>query len=668
MALARRAGQPAPGAPPRAHDVSRLLTTRGGLALDAPGVPALDAFPFALWARLSARFHRGLSGAGLAYGEALGFRPLREAIAGYVGAARGITCSADNVLVTTGTQSATYIAALAATDRGEPAWVEDPGYDGTRLAMRLADLRTVAVRVDDDGIDVAYGCSLEPGARLAVVSPSHQFPTGVVMSLTRRLALIEWAARAGAYVIEDDYDSEFRYDGEPIASLKALDGDRGRVLYVGTLSKVLAPGLRLGFLIVPDHLIDAARAVRFALDRQVSLPLQAIASDFIGNGHLGQHIRKLRAVYAERRGALLEALDSLGGGLFRVSGAATGVHVLGELPQDIDDAVVARRARARRVGVEPLTAYRMSRDLPLRRPCSIGFCQYARGSDEGCRHRLVVRAAAAGVSSENRETSRRPVRSWAHGPRPRRLLPRHRHPRRPLRRPPLHRRQDDRDLLPPDLPGAHAQARERAFFPTAAAAQEAGFRPCLRCRPETSPDLAFWRGTSNTVSRALALIEAGALDEAGVEALAERLGVGGRQLRRLFRQHLGASPVAVAQTRRVLLAKQLIHETRLPMAEVAMASGFGSIRRFNETFQRLFGRPPAACGARRRRGRGRPDRSRAPDLSSRPMTGTPCWPSCAPAPFPASRPSRATAMPAPSRSAAAVACSPSHRPRATGSR
>jgi AraC family transcriptional regulator of adaptative response / DNA-3-methyladenine glycosylase II len=134
------------------------------------------------------------------------------------------------------------------------------------------------------------------------------------------------------------------------------------------------------------------------------------------------------------------------------------------------------------------------------------------------------------------------------------------------------------------------------FFASAAAAQEAGFRPCLRCRPEIAPDLAFWRGTANTVSRALALIAEGALDEdeAGVEALAERLGVGGRQLRRLFKQHLGASPIAVAQTRRVLFAKQLLHDTRLPMAEVAMSAGFGSVRRFNETFRDLFGRPPSA--------------------------------------------------------------------------
>lgn len=146
----------------------------------------------------------------------------------------------------------------------------------------------------------------------------------------------------------------------------------------------------------------------------------------------------------------------------------------------------------------------------------------------------------------------------------------------------------------PICPAPMPKRENMTFYATAAAAQEAGFRPCLRCRPENAPEFAAWRGTSNTVSRALALIDRGALDEGGIDRLAERLGVGERQLRRLFRQHLGASPVAVAQTRRVLLAKQLIHETRLPMAEVALASGFGSIRRFNEIFQRLFGRPPGA--------------------------------------------------------------------------
>src|SRR5712671_1878849 len=155
----------------------------------------------------------------------------------------------------------------------------------------------------------------------------------------------------------------------------------------------------------------------------------------------------------------------------------------------------------------------------------------------------------------------------------------------------------------PICPARTPKFENVSFYASAAAAQEAGFRPCLRCRPEISPELAFWRGTSNTVSRALALIEAGGLDEADVEGLSNRLGVGARQLRRLFRQHVGASPIAVAQTRRVLLAKQLIHETSLPMAEVALASGFNSVRRFNETFLQLFGRPPATLRRMRERAR-----------------------------------------------------------------
>jgi GntR family transcriptional regulator/MocR family aminotransferase len=214
------------------------------------------------------------------------------------------------------------------------------------------------------------------------------------MSLARRLALIEWARETAGYIVEDDYDSEFRYDGEPVASLKALDGDHGRVLYIGTLSKVLAPGLRLGFLIVPDELVDAARAVRTALDRQVSLPLQATVAEFIGNGHLGQHIRKLRLVYAERRAALLEALESVAAGMFHVSGAATGVHVLGELPHGIDDVAVARKARARQIGVEPLAAYKLRNDVPTRPALLLGFANTAP---------RVMRAAVAGVVDAIRE-------------------------------------------------------------------------------------------------------------------------------------------------------------------------------------------------------------------------------------------------------------------------
>ena len=220
----------------------------------------------------------------------------------------------------------------------------------------------------------------------------------------------------------------------------------------------------------------------------------------------------------------------------------------------------------------------------------------------------------------------------------------------------------------PVCPARTPKRENVIFYPTAAAAQEAGFRPCLRCRPETSPDLGAWRGASNTVSRALVLIEAGALDEGDVDALAGRLGVGERQLRRLFRRHLGASPVAVAQTRRVLLAKQLIHETRLSMTEVALAAGFGSVRRFNETFQQLYDRPPIAL---RRSGREPTSAAGAVTLKL-PYKPPYDWDAIlaflAPRAIPGVEVVEAGATPAPSRSAAPRAPSSPGLPIATGSR
>jgi GntR family transcriptional regulator / MocR family aminotransferase len=332
-----------------------------------PGLPALDAFPHALWARLTARFWRGRPIRELAYGEAGGYLPLREALAAYLGAARGISCSAEHVIVTPGTQAAMFIVALALADAGERAWVEHPGYEATRRAFMLAGLAIAAVPVDAEGLDVEAGRSAAPDARLAVVAPSHQYPLGVVLSLTRRLALLQWCLAADAYVIEDDYDSEFRYDGAPLPALKALDGDNGRVVYVGTLSKLLAPSLRLGFLVVPDRLVDVMHAVRATVDRHVPLPLQAVAAEFIGNGHLGAHIRRLRAIYAERRAALLAAIAEEGRGRLGVSGSATGLHVIADLPPASSDKDIAAAARVRQVGVTPVSFYAVPDAPPLAR-------------------------------------------------------------------------------------------------------------------------------------------------------------------------------------------------------------------------------------------------------------------------------------------------------------
>jgi len=350
-----------------------------------PGLPALDAFPHALWARLDARFWRRRPIRELAYGEAGGYRPLREALAAYLGASRGITATADHVIVTPGTQAAMFIAALSLADVGARAWVEHPGHEATRRALTLAGLEAVAVPVDDEGLDVTAGRATAADARLAVVAPSHQYPLGVVMSLTRRLSLLQWARDADAFVIEDDYDSEFRYDGAPVPPLKALDDGDGRVVYVGTLSKLLAPGLRLGFLVVPDRLVEVMRAVRTTVDRHVPMPLQAVAAEFIGNGHLGAHIRRLRQLYAERRSALLEAIAAGGDGL-AVSGSATGLHIVADLPAGLDDRIVAEAARARRVGVTPVSAYAVEGAALGAAGPSHGLRQYEGGGD-AARHR-----------------------------------------------------------------------------------------------------------------------------------------------------------------------------------------------------------------------------------------------------------------------------------------
>jgi GntR family transcriptional regulator/MocR family aminotransferase len=317
-----------------------------------PGLPALDAFPRALWARLGGRAWR--QAPELGYGDPAGERPLREALAAYLGAARGVGCGPEQVIVTAGTQEAVLVAAMAVADAGEQAWVEHPGYPASRRALALAGLERVAVPVDGEGLDVAAGRTAAPDARLALVAPAHQYPLGVPMSLERRLALLAWAQAADAVILEDDYDSEFRYDGAPLPPLKALDGaGGGRVVYVGTLSKLLAPGVRLGFLVVPDRLVDAARAMRAAVSRHVVPALQMTAAAFIGDGHLGAHIRRVRPLYAERRAALLTAAATLG--LDRVTGSATGLHVVARLPDATDDRAVVAAARERRLGVTALS-------------------------------------------------------------------------------------------------------------------------------------------------------------------------------------------------------------------------------------------------------------------------------------------------------------------------
>lgn len=360
-AVPAQATSPPVNEPPLSRRAQLMLDTpRTPRGLPAwpltPGLPALDIFPRQLWARLEGRCWRHLRSSDVAYGDEAGLPALRTALADHLGAARGIACTPDQVIVTAGTQMAVYLAALALADPGQQAWVEHPGHEGTRRALMLAGITPVGIPIDTDGLDVGAGCQLAPHARLALVTPSHQFPLGAPLTLPRRLSLLAWARQANAFVLEDDYDSEFRYDGAPLPALQTLD-EHGRTLYLGTLSKLLAPGLRLGYLVAPEPLVPALLAVRTAIDRHVSVPQQMVAAEFIGNGHLGAHIRRLRTVYAERRTALLDALRDEGAGRLTALGPATGLHIVALLPPGSNDRQVAAAARRHGIGASALSQY-----------------------------------------------------------------------------------------------------------------------------------------------------------------------------------------------------------------------------------------------------------------------------------------------------------------------
>jgi GntR family transcriptional regulator/MocR family aminotransferase len=363
----------APHAPQQTH-VRRTLSQRGALLTTTrvptprfpgelkafrPGVPALDVFPFELWSRLVARRWRRPQRSLLGYGDPAGYRPLREAIATYLGEARAVRCDPEQVIVVAGSQQALDLAARMLLDVGDAAWIEDPGYLGARGALLGAGAQLVPVPVDDEGLDVAAGTARNSEARLIYVSPSHQYPYGMTMSLPRRLALLEWASHAGAWVLEDDYDSEYRYAGRPLAALQGLDRE-GRVIYLGTFSKVLFPALRLGYMVVPADLVEAFVAARALCDRHSPSLDQVALAEFIADGHFARHIRRMRALYAERQAILVAAAAQDLDGVLDVPAAEAGMHLVGWLPEGGDDVLASHQLAAHGVEAPPLSLYSLT--------------------------------------------------------------------------------------------------------------------------------------------------------------------------------------------------------------------------------------------------------------------------------------------------------------------
>jgi len=310
----------------------------------------------ALWSRLVARRWRDESRGLLNYGPAAGFKPLREAIAAYLGPSRGVQCKPDQIVIVSGTQQALDVCARVLCDPGDAVLVEEYCYSAARAAFTGAGTCLVPVRVDDAGLDISSPAASSSNARVAYVTPSHQYPLGVTMSLARRLALLDWANRTSAWILEDDYDSEYRYVARPLAALQGLDKS-GRVIYIGTFSKVLFPGLRIGYMVVPSDLVDAFSRARAAMDWCNPIIDQAVLADFISEGHFTRHIRRMRSIYAERQEALLDALHREAGELLEVARTDAGIHVRCFLPDHIDDRAVSDEAERLGIVAHPLSIF-----------------------------------------------------------------------------------------------------------------------------------------------------------------------------------------------------------------------------------------------------------------------------------------------------------------------
>jgi len=317
-------------------------------------LPALDQFPCGVWGKLVSRHSRAMPGSIMAYGDAMGYLPLREAIAHYLGTVRAVRCDPSQIAITTGSQQGLQLSAQLLLDESEEICVEEPGYPGARLAFTGAGARVTPVPVDEEGLSVEALARSAPRARAVYITPSHQYPLGMVMSAGRRMRLLNWAATSGAWIIEDDYDSEYRFGSYPIGSLQGMDGD-SRVIYVGTFSKVMFPALRLGYVVVPPDLVAAFAALLDAAGIFAAPFHQMVLTDFIQEGHLARHIRRMRMLYMERRKTLVAALRSQLGDRLDILGADAGMHVVALLASGVDDVTVSRSAATQGIAALPLS-------------------------------------------------------------------------------------------------------------------------------------------------------------------------------------------------------------------------------------------------------------------------------------------------------------------------
>jgi GntR family transcriptional regulator/MocR family aminotransferase len=368
-------GESGIAASPAARPISRqggLLRELNPMARTPPrpfdlGHADIDARLVAVWKRLASRALSGRSRLSWQYGDPQGEPALRQAIAEYLAAARGVRCRPEQIVVTSGTQQGLSLAARVLLDPGDRAWVEDPCYRAAIEILRAAEARIVPVAVDEQGLAIAAapqrGGPNQPRARLVYTTPSRQYPLGMVMPLARRMALLAWAEMEGAWIIEDDYESEFQKPAQMLPSLQGLDR-AGRVIYLGTFSKLLFPALRLGYAVLPEDLVRPFTAARHLADRQSSSLLQAIMTEFMLGGHFARHLKLMRGVYAERQEFLVEQVGRRLGGLLEVCPQGCGMYLTAALPTARSDRAVADALAAADVGVLPLSALTLATPRP----------------------------------------------------------------------------------------------------------------------------------------------------------------------------------------------------------------------------------------------------------------------------------------------------------------
>lgn len=335
--------------------------------------PDREAFPFALWAKLLEREWRQPS-AEAAAAHPFGHAGLREAVATYLGVARGFTCEAREIVITTGIRHGLALFAEVALDAGDAAWIEEPGFIGVRDALAAASVRAVPVRIDEAGFSLEAAQAADPEARLAVVAPAHHFPLGAVLGLQRRLKLLSWAERHKGWIAEDDFDGEYRYSGRPLAPLRALDRS-GRVAYFSSFSKLLFPALRLSFLVLPASLVEVTERLMDRISVRAPLMAQGALARFISEGHLAAHLRRTRLLYAGRREALLAAAERHLDGLLAIAPDPGGMHLIAKpvsaLAKTFDDVAVTKEAAAAGLVVQPLSVCYAGR--PKRHGLILGY-------------------------------------------------------------------------------------------------------------------------------------------------------------------------------------------------------------------------------------------------------------------------------------------------------